>query len=305
MKIIDAHLHLAQVVAGYCRRGELRAVGGGRAAWANGEEFQLFPQNGEYGETDFLAEQALALMDRHGVERAVLMQGSMYGFQNRYHGELLKRYPDRFCPTCTIDPYMADAVETMEYFFTHKGFRAAKFEVSSGGGLMGCHDAFDLAGGRMRPLFDIIEAHRAPVALDVGDLTMDSHQPWALARIAEDHPGMKLVVCHLLAPQPGRERELELSLRLLNKPNVWFDIAALPKIVAPGSYPFPAVHEVLKLAKSILGADRLLWGSDAPFAATQDPYEHLVDYLQKGDAFTPEELEKVYYHNARQVYFGR
>lgn len=116
---------------------------------------------------------------------------------------------------------------------------------------------------------------------------------------------MKLVVCHLLAPQPGRERELELSLRLLNKPNVWFDIAALPKIVAPGSYPFPAVHEVLKMAKSILGADRLLWGSDAPFAATQDPYEHLVDYLQKGDAFTPEELEKVYYHNARQVYFGR
>lgn len=28
---IDAHLHLAQVVAGYCRRGELRAVGGGKA----------------------------------------------------------------------------------------------------------------------------------------------------------------------------------------------------------------------------------------------------------------------------------
>lgn len=32
MKKIDAHLHLAQIVAGYCRRGELRAIGGGRAA---------------------------------------------------------------------------------------------------------------------------------------------------------------------------------------------------------------------------------------------------------------------------------
>ena len=107
----------------------------------------------------------------------------------------------------------------------------------------------------------------------------------------------------LLAPIPGREKELELSLQLLKKPNVWFDIAALPKIVAPGTYPYPAVHDTLKLAKSILGADRLLWGTDAPFAATQDSYEHLTDYLEKGDAFTPEELEQVYYHNAKHVYF--
>ena len=27
MKKIDAHLHLAKIVAGYCRRGELRAIG--------------------------------------------------------------------------------------------------------------------------------------------------------------------------------------------------------------------------------------------------------------------------------------
>lgn len=198
---------------------------------------------------------------------------------------------------------MTNAAETMEYFFEKQGFKAAKFEVSSGGGLMGCHDPFDLAGKEMRPLFDIIEAHNAPVALDVGDLTMPSHQPWSLAKIAEDHPNMKLVVCHLLAPIPGREKELELSLELLKKPNVWFDIAALPKIVAPGTYPFPAVHEVLKMAKEILGADRLLWGTDAPFAATQDPYEHLADYLVKGDAFTESELEDVYYNNAKNVYF--
>ena len=287
MKKIDAHLHLAQIVAGYCRRGELRAIGNGKATWGNGEVFDLFPQNGEYGETNFTAEQALALMDKNEVEKAVLMQGSMYGFQNRYHAEILKKYPDRFCPTCTIDPYMTNAAETMEYFFEKQGFKAAKFEVSSGGGLMGCHDPFDLAGKEMRPLFDIIEAHNAPVALDVGDLTMPSHQPWSLAKIAEDHPNMKLVVCHLLAPIP----------------NVWFDIAALPKIVAPGTYPFPAVHEVLKMAKEILGADRLLWGTDAPFAATQDPYEHLADYLVKGDAFTESELEDVYYNNAKHVYF--
>lgn len=52
-----------------------------------------------------------------------------------------------------------------------------------------------------------------------------------------------------------------------------------------------------------MGADRLLWGTDAPFAATQNSYEHLTDYLTKGDAFTSEELADVYYNNAKRVYF--
>ena len=42
MKKIDAHLHLAKIVAGYCRRGELRAIGGGKCQWGSGEVFQLF-----------------------------------------------------------------------------------------------------------------------------------------------------------------------------------------------------------------------------------------------------------------------
>ena len=303
MKRIDAHLHLAKVVAGYCRRGESRAIGNGYAAWGNGEEWLLFPQNGEYGETNFTAEMALALMDKNDVERAVLMQGSMYGFQNRYHQELLEKYPDRFCPTCTIDPYMTNAVDTMEHFFDI-GFHAAKYEVSSGGGLMGCHAPFSLSGPEMMPLYKIAEKHHGVVALDVGDITMPSHQPENLARIADTCPDLKLVICHLLAPMDGYEKELEFSLRLLSKPNVWFDIAAIPKIVG-GEYPYAKAHSILKNAKEILGADRLLWGTDAPFAATQDTYTHLADYLLKGDAFTEEELQKVYYDNAKKVYFDK
>ena len=49
MKKIDAHLHLADVIAGYCRRGELRAIGQGKAMWGNGEVFQLIPA--EYGDS--------------------------------------------------------------------------------------------------------------------------------------------------------------------------------------------------------------------------------------------------------------
>lgn len=68
-------------------------------------------------------------------------------------------------------------------------------------------------------------------------------------------------------------------------------------------YPYPVTCEYLAEAKDILGSDRLLWGTDAPFAATQDTYEHLTDYLAQSDLFTEEELQNIYYNNAYEVYF--
>lgn len=302
MKKIDAHLHVADIVAGYCRRGELRAVGRGKAMWGNGEIFQLFPQ--EYGDKNFPVEKALEIMDRNEVERAVLMSGSMYGFQNQYHYQILNKYPERFCPSCTVDPYMTDHKDTLKKYLEEMHFHLVKFEISSGGGLMGCHDPFSLVSDRMMEIYEVIEKQRGVLAMDVGDLTMPSHQPENLARIAESFPGLKLVVCHLLAPMEDREKELFLSLDLLKKPNVWFDIAALPKIMAPDAYPYPRVHQVLRKALDFLGTDRLMWGTDAPFAAVLDSYEHLGDYLMELETFTEEELEKVYYKNAYHVYFS-
>ena len=233
MKKIDAHLHLAKVLAGYCRRGELRAVGGGRAQWGNGDVFQLLPTTGEYGDDSFTAEQALAIMDRNDVERAVLMNGSMYGLQNIYHEELLKKYPDRFCPSCEVDPFMTQHVEMLKRFFEEKHFHLLKIEVSSGGGLMGCHDPFDLSGDRMMEMYKIVEKNHGVVALDVGDIYMESHQTTALFRIADRCPDLKLVVCHLLAPAREKRREWLAELEILKQANVWFDIAAIPKILSP------------------------------------------------------------------------
>lgn len=304
MKKIDAHLHLAKVLAGYCRRGELRAAGGGKAQWGNGDVFQLFPTTGEYGDDCFTAEQALAIMDRNDVEKAVLMNGSMYGLQNIYHEELLEKYPDRFCPSCEVDPFMTQHMEMLERFLEEKHFRLVKIEVSSGGGLMGCHDPFDLSGDRMMEIYKLIEKNKGVIALDVGDILMESHQPAALLRLADRCPDLKLVVCHLLAPMREKKKEWIAELNMLSQANIWFDIAAMPKIMAPDVYPYPETVEYLAEAKDIIGADRMMWGTDAPFAATLDTYEHLTDYLEKTKVFTEKELEDIYYNNAQYVYFS-
>ena len=77
MKIIDAHVHLAQCIAGFGAEGELRACGGGKAVYSSGSVISMIPP--ELGEYDVTPEKVLELMDRNEVERAVLMQGNYIG----------------------------------------------------------------------------------------------------------------------------------------------------------------------------------------------------------------------------------
>jgi predicted TIM-barrel fold metal-dependent hydrolase len=299
MKIIDAHMHICEVIAGYCRRGELRAIGGGKAMWANGDVMKLIPDG--YGDTNYTAEAAIKVMDENGVEAGVVLQGSMYGFQNIYIKRVLEKYPDRFRGACTVDPFAKNYLETLEHLMLWT--RIAKFEVSSGGGLMGVHDDFNLDGPKMIPVYEIVTAHNGTVTIDFGDYTMASFQPKSIRHVAENFPSLQIVVCHLLAPIPGHLEEIRAGLELLKLPNVWFDISALPKIASTEAYPFPSCIEALKLAKKIVGADRLMFGTDMPMALTHSSYHDLKQYIIDSGVFTEEELQKIFYDTAKRIYF--
>jgi predicted TIM-barrel fold metal-dependent hydrolase len=300
MKIIDAHTHICEVIAGYCRRGELRAIGGGKAMWANGDVIHLIPAG--YGETNYTAEAAIGMMDENDVEAAVILQGSMYGFQNLYIKRVLEKYPDRFRGACTVDPFAGNCLETLKHLM--EWTRIVKFEVSSGGGLMGVHDVFALDGPKMLPIYDIINACHGTIVIDFGDYTMPSYQPMAMRKVAANFPNLKIVLCHLLAPIPGHPEELRLGLELLKLPNVWFDISALPKIASTEPYPYPFCADALALAKKIVGSDRLMFGTDMPFALTQASYHDLVYYIIESKVFTASELQMIFYDIAKLIYFS-
>jgi predicted TIM-barrel fold metal-dependent hydrolase len=300
MKIIDAHAHICEIIAGYCRRGELRAIGKGKALWANGDVIQLIPVG--YGETNFTAEAAIKVMDENGVDAAVILQGSMYGFQNLYIKRVLEEYPSRFRGACTVDPFALNCLETLEGLM--KWTKIVKFEVSSGGGLMGVHDVFALDGQKMLPIYKIIDEHHGVVAIDFGDYTMASYQPMAIRNIAVKFPNLNMVLCHLLAPIPGHLEEMRFWLEQLKLSNIWFDISALPKIASVEPYPYPFCIEALGLAKKIIGSDRLMFGTDMPFALTQASYHDLVYYIIESKIFTENELQMIFYDTARFVYFS-
>ena len=75
MKIIDAHTHIFDVLAGFGSCGELRPIGNGVARWATGEEMAMIPP--ELGDRCFPAQTLASLLRDQGVEKAVLLQGGL------------------------------------------------------------------------------------------------------------------------------------------------------------------------------------------------------------------------------------
>lgn len=300
MRIIDAHTHVFDTLAGYGPRGELRAVGGGRARWANGDVIDMIPPG--MGETSFSGETLASLLRENGVEHAILLQGSFYGFQNDYTLETAGKFPGLFTASATLDPFCVCAHELAERMLLKEKRRVLKFEASCGGGLMGYHTPFALDGGLLDDAIGMAQQTGATLVLDLGSPGMKSFQPEAVARIARKRPGLRIVVCHLLAPCLGDDEALEEALRTLALENVWFDLAAVPWNVFPEQYPYPTGRRFIRMAKEIVGAEKLLWGSDVPSVLTRDTYARLMQYVTDSGIFTDAELEGVMALNACTAY---
>lgn len=300
MKLIDAHAHIFEHLAGFGGRGEIRALGKGRIQWATGEEAQIIPP--ELGDKEFTPETLLSVLDAHNVAKAILLQGHLYGFQNAYVNEAVNKYPQHFLGAGIVDPYCVDVADIVSHLVNDLHYNILKFEFSSGAGLMGYHPDFKIDGPEMDLIWDIVAGKNLVVVLDAGSVGMASFQIEGMANIVRRFPGVRLVIAHLLAPPMGSESSLFPALRILKHDNIWFDLSALPWNVSPEEYPYPTSQKYIAKAKNIVGAEHLIWGTDIPAMLTVATYQQLIDFIITSDIFAADELEAVMANNAENVY---
>lgn len=302
MRIIDAHAHVVQVIAGTGGQGELRPCGGGRAVYATGNSFRILPP--EFGDYDAPPEALLRVMDAHGVEKAVLLQGNYFGFQNLYTAQAAEKYPERFIGAASYDPYSVQAEAIRRHLFDELGFRIVKFEVSSGSGLMANHPDLTLDGPVMEEACRFAASRGLIFVVDIGKPRSVSWQADALARLIARWPELRFVVCHLLSPQLEDGELLRRTLEKLALPNVWFDLAALCLNSRPEEYPYPTARGYVTDAVNIVGEDKLMWGSDMPSSMTRDSYRHFIDFIALHPGLTEGQKEKLLARNAGRLFFG-
>lgn len=302
MTIIDSHAHLVQYIAGTGAGGELRSIGNGMAQYADGSIVRMIPE--EFHTDGVSPEQFLEVMDQNGVKKAVLLQGNFYGFQNHYTWEAIKKYPDRFTGAASYDPWSAGRDAVRAHLFDELGFRIVKFEMSIGSGLMSSRSDFRIDSEVMDEAFSYASQKNHVIVVDIGKCKSPSWQIDALKKEIQRYPETKWVACHLLAPSGRDEEVLTEALKKLRLSNLWFDLSSIVHNCRFEPDPFLKALHYIELARDLVGADKLMFGTDFPSVLKEDRYQNHIDYLKNAKKLTDKEKELIFYKNAENVYFG-
>ena len=290
--IIDAHAHIYEILKGYGSKGEFRPIGGGRGIWATGKVEQFFPE--EYGDTGFHAETLLKLMEEGDIDHAVLLQGGNYGFHNDYMAEAASKYPEKLTAVGAIDPYALYAEKIYDNLIESYKFKALKFEISSEWGLSGYHQALKINDEAFTKLLRKADAHGLTVTFDMGTKKMSSFDFKAFKEVTDTHKNVTFVMAHSFFPSSDGQNEERLSFaKQLTSDNFVMDFANVD-IIGQAEY--------FRSLKKIIGADRMLWGTDVPGVLLQSSYKQLIDRVKESGIFTESELPLVMGENAKRVY---
>ena len=304
--IIDGHAHLTP--RGLVGRRDAR-IGVTYRAWGqlefdSGERIQYMPAILE--DTAFPAEAMLQLMDACGVGHTVLMANSLADLEENVRA--VQTWPARFSAAMTI-PQGPEALKTAETY-ADRGLRAIKFEMSAGLGYThpNMYPDFRLDCPEMDEIYALAGERKITVTVDPSHIGGFSYQVEAIGSAAERFPGTHFVICHLgfpSVPMPeggADERRWREMIALGRLDNVWFDAAAMPDFYRDEGYPFPSALALTRRVMDELGADRILWGSDAPGTLSGATYRQMIDMFGRSELFTEAEKKALFHASAAAAY---
>jgi predicted TIM-barrel fold metal-dependent hydrolase len=305
--IIDAHAHIFPAVQGRIKGGETRSAGYGKIRVGTDQMLRVLPPTAI--ETVHPPEVLIEYMNWAGVDKTVLLQGTFYGACNRYAAEAIQRWPEQFMGAAFLDPWAPGARKMFDVAVGELGFQAIKLELSEAAGLSGIHPGLRLDDPEVTWLWEALEQHDYLLTLDLGAIGSISYQTAAVQNIIDQHPQIRIVIAHLCQPNPAAEQSEGLwkawkeQISLAQHPNIWLDTAALPAYLTEEGYPFSSARRYLQMAVDLVGADKIMWGTDVPGLLTVATYRQLVALGWYHTNFlSPEDQAGIMGLNAWRVY---
>jgi L-fuconolactonase len=202
-----------------------------------------------FSRTDLIAE-----MDAAGVARAVIVPPSWEGDRNDLALQAATLHPGRIGVMGRIAADQpATSAPLLENWHAQPGMLGLRFTSAIAPGVPGLSD------GSMDWIWPLAERFALPVMLACpGELA-------AVGRIAEAHPGLRLIVDHLALPRGAKDAaafvDIPQLVALAKHPNVAAKASALP-CVSTEPYPYRNTHEPLHRVFDAFGPQRMFWGTD-------------------------------------------
>ena len=293
LMIIDAHSHLWLRQDTSWNGLPIRTLKNGRSLFL-GEEVQMIPPFIIDGKNT--AEIFLSNMDYAQVSAAVVVQEFIDGLQNGYLREVQRQYPDRFL-TCGMADYLQDGFYEQVLKLIADGFRGIAIP---GHRLMGR----SLVSSEMMRMFRLMEANHVflSITLEDGDRQVEE-----LEEVITACPSLKIAIGHLGMANPPQtpcweNESWRRQILLARHKNVMIESGGITWLYNAEFYPFPSAIRAIREAASLVGMEKLMWGSDYPRTITAITYRMSYDFIVKSQELSDEEKRLFLGENARRFY---
>jgi predicted TIM-barrel fold metal-dependent hydrolase len=289
MKIIDAHAHLWLRQDAEVNGMKIQTLEGGRSLFM-GEIRQMVPPFMVDGRNT--AEIFLSNMDYAQVSAAVITQEYIDGLQNDYLWDVQQRYPDRFLCCGMVDArrvgYLKHAEELIRQGFVAIKIPAERLIMPDRRVMLTCDE--------MMQMFRLMEQN--DVLLSV-DLAAGAEQVAEMEEIIAECPTLRIAIGHFgMVTCAGWQEQIKLA----RHSNVMIESGGITWLFNDEFYPFAGAIWAIKEAASLVGMNKLMWGSDYPRTITAITYRMSYDFVIKTKLLTEEEKTLFLGENARKFY---
>ena len=300
MRIVDGHVHIFSRVNGRNANGPVVGTSYGKTLNAGVESSFMPPY---YEKTCFPVDVLMETLRQNGVEKAVLLQNPTIGSVNDEIGQAMRAHPKMLAGTLQVDPFAMDATAQMEAWLSLYPFAALKLELSTGWGWSGIHRAEKFSYRQLGELLEAASARRLTVIVDTGDTASYAYKPESMKELIGMFPDVAFVIEHGGYYTPGCDEESWQAMVALGRlENVYMGICAMG-VLLEDPYPCEKADMLLRRIKNVIGAEKLIWGTDIPSTLKLYTYRQMLDAVFLSDALSSAEKEKTFFKNAERLYF--
>ena len=289
MKLIDTHAHLWLRQDTEVNGMKIQTLDGGRSLFM-GEIRQMIPPFMIDGRNT--AEIFLSNMNYAQVSAAVITQEYIDGMQNDYLWEVQQKYPNRFLCCGMVDArkpgYLTEGKELIR-----RGFKGIKIPAER---LILPDKRVYLTENEMMALFEIMEANDIFLSVDLAPGVIQLSE---MEEVITTYPRLRIAIGHFaMVTRPDWQQQVKLA----RHKNVMIESGGITWLFNDEFYPFTGAVRAIKEAASLVGIEKLMWGSDYPRTITAITYRMSYDFILKSDLLSEEEKLMFLSENARTFY---
>ena len=156
----------------------------------------------------------------------------------------------------------------------------------------------------VEPVFRMMEERGIALSITLAD---GDEQVAQLREVIQECPRLKIAIGHLGMANPPKTPCWENpswreQIKLARHENVMVESGGITWLYNTEFYPYPSAIRAIREAASLVGMEKLMWGSDYPRTITAITYRMSYDFITKSTELTDDEKALFLGDNARRFY---